>query len=81
MGRLEDLPMDDGYHAGWYHFVNETIIFYETADGKCPVQDFLDLFLGKVAQEIVGVLKLLDDLDVVLSSYFKKLIGFLWLFC
>jgi phage-related protein len=30
---------------------------------------------GRVAQKIVWVLKLLEDLDIVPSSYFKKLIG------
>jgi phage-related protein len=55
--------------------VNKTVVFYKTADGKCPVQDFLDPLPGKVAQKIVWVLKLLEDLDVVPSSYFKKLIG------
>jgi phage-related protein len=30
---------------------------------------------GKVAQKIVWVLKLLEDLEIVPSSYFKKLVG------
>ena len=55
--------------------MNRTVVFYKTADGKCPVQDFLDPLPGKVAQKIVWVLKLLEDLDVVPSSYFKKLVG------
>ena len=32
-------------------------------------------FVGKVTQKIVWVLRLLEDLDKVPSSYFKKLIG------
>ena len=55
--------------------MKRTVIFYETAGGRCPAQDFLDSLPGKVAQKIVWVLKLLEDLDVVPSSYFKKLIG------
>jgi len=55
--------------------VSKTVIFYRTVDGKCPVQDFLDSLPGKVVKKIVWVLKLLEDLDVVPSSYFKKLIG------
>ena len=51
------------------------VIFYKTAGGKCPVQDFLDSLPGKVAQKITWVLKLLEDLDVVPTSYFKKLVG------
>jgi hypothetical protein len=55
--------------------VGKTIIFYKTADGKCPIQDFLDSLPGKVAQKVVWVLSLLEDLEVVPSTYFKKLVG------
>lgn len=51
------------------------MIFYKTADGKCPIQDFLDSLSGKVTQKVTWVLRLLEDLDIVPSSYFKKLIG------
>jgi phage-related protein len=39
------------------------------------VQEFLDSLPGKVAQKIAWVLRLLEDLDIVPSSYFMKLIG------
>jgi len=55
--------------------VNRTVIFYRTVDGKCPVQEFIDSLPGKVAQKIVWVLKLLEDLEIVPSSYFKKIVG------
>jgi len=55
--------------------VNRTVIFYRTVDGKCPVQEFIDSLPGKVAQKIVWVLRLLEDLEIVPSSYFKKLVG------
>jgi phage-related protein len=55
--------------------MNRTIIFYRTVDGKCPVQDFLDALPGKVAQKVVWVLRLLEDLEMVPAIYFKKLIG------
>jgi phage-related protein len=55
--------------------VNRTVLFYKTVDGKCPVQEFLDSLPGKVAQKIVWVLRLLEDLEIVPSSYFKKLVG------
>jgi phage-related protein len=55
--------------------VSKTVIFYKTADGKCPTQYFLDSLSVKVAQKIAWVLSLLEDLDVVPSSYFKKLVG------
>jgi phage-related protein len=55
--------------------VNRTVIFYRTVDGKCPVQEFIDSLPGKVAQKIVWVFKLLEDLEIVPSFYFKKLVG------
>jgi len=55
--------------------VGKTVTFYRTADGKCPVQEFLDSLPGKVAQKIVWVLRLLEEMDIVPASYFKKLAG------
>jgi len=52
-----------------------TVIFYKTADGKCPVQEFLDSLSGKVAQKVLWTLSLLEDLEIVPSIYFKKLTG------
>lgn len=52
-----------------------TVIFYKTADGKCPVQEFLDTLYGKVAQKVLWTLSLLEDLEIVPSIYFKKLRG------
>jgi len=55
--------------------VSRTITFYKTSDGRCPIQDFLDSLSGKAAQKVTWVLKLIEDLDIVPSSYFKKLTG------
>jgi phage-related protein len=55
--------------------VNRTVLFYRTIDGRCPVQEFLDSLPGKVSQKIVWVLRLLEDMDIVPASYFKKLAG------
>ena len=55
--------------------MNRTVTFYKTVDGKCPVQDFLDALPGKVAQKVVWVLRLLEDLGIVPATYFKKLGG------
>ncbi|MBI4655065.1 MAG: type II toxin-antitoxin system RelE/ParE family toxin [Nitrospirae bacterium] len=44
-------------------------------DGRCPIQNFLDSLPSKVAQKVTWVLNLLEDLDLVPSSYFKKLVG------
>lgn len=55
--------------------MGKTVLFYKSAEGKCPIQEFLDSLPGKVAQKVTWVLSLLEDLDSVPSSYFKKLIG------
>ncbi len=55
--------------------MGKTVVFYRTTDGKCPVQEFLDSLTGKVAQKITWVLILIEDLDIVPSTYFKKLVS------
>ena len=55
--------------------MNKSVTFYRTVDGKCPIQDFLNSLPGKVAQKVAWVLNLLEDLEVVPSSYFKKLVA------
>jgi phage-related protein len=55
--------------------VSKTVTFYRTADGKCPAQEFLDSLPAKAARKIVWVLRLLEDMDRVPASYFKKLGG------
>jgi phage-related protein len=51
------------------------VTFYTTVDGKCPNRDFLDSLPGKAAKKVAWVLNLLEDLEVVPSTYFKKLSG------
>ena len=55
--------------------MGRTIVFYETEAGKCPVRDFLDSLPGKAAKKVTWVLNLVEDLEIVPSSYFKKLVG------
>jgi phage-related protein len=55
--------------------MHRTIIFYKTIDGKCPVQEFLDSLSAKVAQKVLWTLSLLEDLEIVPTIYFKKLMG------
>jgi phage-related protein len=52
-----------------------TIDFYRTESGRCPVEDFLDSLQPKEAQKVVWVLRLVQELDLVPSQYFKKLTG------
>ena len=39
------------------------------------MQEFLESLPGKVAQKVAWVLSLVEDLDVVPSTYFKKLVS------
>lgn len=55
--------------------MSRTVIFYRTADGKCPVQEFLDSLQGKVAQKVTWVLNLIEEIDIVPAAYFKKLVN------
>ena len=55
--------------------MNRTVIFYKTLGGECPVQDFLDSLSGKVAQKVIWVLQLLENLERIPVVFFKKLVG------
>jgi len=55
--------------------VGKTVIFYRTTDGGCPVQKFFDSLSSKTAQKVAWVLSLVEDFDVVPSTYFKKLVS------
>ena len=51
------------------------VTFYKTVDGKCPVTDFIDSQPAKVAQKIVWVLKVIQELEKIPKTYFKKIIN------
>lgn len=51
------------------------VIFYQTASGQCPAREFLDSLPSRDAQKVVWVLSLLEELDQLPASYFKKLHG------
>lgn len=51
------------------------IIFYKTASGDCPVEDFLDSLSAKHAKKVTWVLQLVESLKLVPIKYFKKLEG------
>lgn len=55
--------------------MKRTVVFYKTVDGKCPVQDFMDSLPGQAAQKVTWVLNLVEELDIIPSSYFRKLLG------
>jgi phage-related protein len=49
--------------------------FYTTEDGKCPVAEFLDSLTAKQTQKVTWVLQLIEELDVVPTTYLKKLVN------
>lgn len=49
--------------------------FYKSSNGNCQIEEFLDAQPGKVAKKILWVLKLLEDIAEVPSTYFKKVTG------
>lgn len=51
------------------------VIFYKTASGKCPVEEFLDSLTGKQADKVTWTLSLVEELQIVPKQYFKKLTG------
>jgi phage-related protein len=55
--------------------MNREIIFYETALGSCPVEEFLESLTSKQAQKATWVLKLIEELPTIPSSYLKKLVN------
>lgn len=55
--------------------MTRTIVFYRTARGASPVEEFLDSLNGKQAQKVVWVLRLIEELPQVPTQYFKKLEG------
>jgi len=51
------------------------ILFYRTASGQNPIEDFLDSLSSKQAQKVTWVLKLVEVLERVPSIYFKKMVN------
>ncbi|MDN4501043.1 type II toxin-antitoxin system RelE/ParE family toxin [Alteromonadaceae bacterium BrNp21-10] len=53
----------------------KTIHFYITEDGDCPVIEFLDSLTAKQAQKVTWVLKLIEELEDIPTTYLKKLVN------
>ncbi|GAB4179462.1 MAG: type II toxin-antitoxin system RelE/ParE family toxin [Coleofasciculaceae cyanobacterium] len=51
------------------------IIFYQNPSGRCPVEDYLDSLSGKQVQKVVWVLQIIEELEVVPTKFFKKLVN------
>jgi hypothetical protein len=50
-----------------------SVRFYRTADGRCPVEEFLDDLPPKDAQKVLWVFRVIERLDRVPKAYLKKL--------
>ncbi|MCI5123027.1 MAG: type II toxin-antitoxin system RelE/ParE family toxin [Candidatus Electrothrix sp. AR5] len=55
--------------------MNREIIFYETAAGKSPVEEFLDSLTGQQARKVAWVLELIGEQPAVPTNYLKKLVN------
>jgi len=51
------------------------VLFYQTASGQKPIEDFLDQLSSKQAQKVTWVLKLIEEFDRAPSNYFKKMVN------
>ncbi|MDE8601758.1 type II toxin-antitoxin system RelE/ParE family toxin [Marinomonas sp. RSW2] len=51
------------------------INFYRTDDDKCPIEEFLDSLNSKQVQKVAWVLQLVEELEVVPTTYLKKLVS------
>ena len=51
------------------------VYFYRLPNGLSPVETFLDSLTGKQAQKVLWVLQLVEELETIPRSYFKKLVG------
>ena len=49
------------------------VVFYKLSSGKSPVETFLDSLSSKEAQKVTWVLKLVEELDLVSTKYYKQL--------
>jgi phage-related protein len=55
--------------------MGKIVRFHKTEGGKSPIKDFLDSLPGKDARKVIWVLMLVEELDILPATYFKKLVG------
>ena len=51
------------------------IKFYKSAEGNEPIKKFLNELNGKQAAKVVWTLQLVEELEILPSKYFKKLVN------
>ena len=49
------------------------IIFYRLKNGKCPIEDYLNLLSQKQIEKVFFVLDLIEQFNIVPRKFFKKL--------
>lgn len=59
----------------YVNLMMRAIVFYRTARGTSPVEEFLNSLNSKQAQKVVWVLRLIEELPQIPKQYFKKLDG------
>lgn len=52
--------------------MGKIVRFYQAEDGKTPVKDFLDSLPGKVAQKILWVLMVAEEMDTLAHDLFQE---------
>ena len=55
--------------------VAHEVRFYETRQGRKPVEKFLDSLSAKDARKVAWVLQLVEEMDRVPAKFFKKLVN------
>jgi phage-related protein len=53
--------------------MSRVIRFYRTANGRCPVEEFIDELDDRAMAKVLAVFKLIETQDMVPAQYFKKL--------
>lgn len=51
------------------------VIFYETLDGECPIEEFLNSFDKKMRAKIIGMLEILEERGNTLREPYSKFLG------
>lgn len=49
------------------------VLFFKRVDGSSPIEEFIDGLSDKQAQKVAWVLRLIEDMDIIPSQYWKKL--------
>jgi phage-related protein len=49
--------------------------FYKTSAGRSPIEEFLDSLSAKQAQKVAWTLELVEELDLVPTQYFQKMVN------